>query len=85
MLRHMHSDFDKYFAIGITVFILAAVLKWGDTSFSDFQQDSLNEIIEVGKIGHVATILLFIGSIIALIGMFGLCCSKCLSKPCLVS
>jgi hypothetical protein len=72
------------FVTGIIVFILAAVLKWGKTSFSDFQKNSLNDIIEVGKIGNLAIALLVLGGIIALIGMFGLCGSKWLSKTLLV-
>ena len=73
-----------FFVFGVVVFAATAVLKWGNTSFSDFQDDSLNDIIETGRIKNVANILLVLGSIITVIGMFGMCGTKRLSKPFLV-
>lgn len=69
-----------FFIAGLVVLIAASVLKWGNTDFWHFEQEPLNDIVEIGKIGNVAHALLIVGSITTVFGFLGLCGARCLSK-----
>lgn len=74
-----------FFILGFVVFVTAAVLKWGNTFYSEFNDIKfVNDLIETGKIGNVATALLVLAGIIMTLSMFGLCGTNCLSKPFLI-
>lgn len=71
-----------FLILGLTVFITAAILKWGDKStFSKFTDiKGIDSIVSVGSIGTIAVIFLIISAFIILLSIVGIIGVKFLSK-----
>lgn len=70
-----------FFILGLTVFIAAAVLRWGDNTFSKFTDiPYFDEIIKVGSLGTVSIALMVIGAIILVLSFIGILGVKFLNK-----
>jgi len=70
-----------FFILGLVVFIAAAVLRWGDNTFSKFTDvPYFDEIIKVGSLGTVSIALMVIGAIILVLSFVGILGVKFLNK-----
>lgn len=66
-----------FMILGILIFILAAVLKWGS---SVLDIDGIKDIIKFGSFDAVATLLLIFGAVIFGLALFGILGVRCASK-----
>ena len=62
-----------FFVFGLTVFIAAAVLKWGNGALNKFADIKyLDDLVKVGSIGSIAICLMVLGAIIVLLSFVGI-------------
>merc|ERR1712122_187677 len=70
-----------FFILGLVVFIAAAVLRWGNNTFSKFTDiPYFDDIIKVGSLGTVSIALMVIGAIILVLSFVGILGVKFLNK-----
>jgi hypothetical protein len=82
MVRFLLLIVNSLFLIlGLTVFIAAAVLKWGNNDFSKFADlPYVDDIVKVGTIGTIAVTLMVIGGFIIVLSVIGIIGVKFLNK-----
>lgn len=70
-----------FLILGLTIFIAAAVLKWGNNDFNKFADiPHVEEIIKVGSVGTIAVAVMVIGAFIIVMSIMGIIGAKFLNN-----